>query len=370
MPPTAPTFAATTLTDAPTWLVVAGFVVGAGIVWWGGTSLTRWADVVADRTGMGRALVGVLLLAGATSLPEVATTVTASTVGNADLAANNLLGGLAMQLAVLAVVDGLVLRQGALTYFTPKPALLMQGAMLALMCSVATAAIAAKDRFTLGGIGGWSLLLALFYLGALWTMHRYQGSPRWQPDMDAGETEHGEPPMQPGDGDHLRRGRGIPMGRVWLYFSLAAMAVLIGGYLVARSADVLAVRAGISSSLIGATLVAFTTSLPELSTTISAVRIGAYAMAVANIFGTNALSVAMLFLADIAYREGSIINALDDRAIFLASLGTILTCVYLWGLLERRDRTILRFGYDSAAVLALYLAGMGVYAFLGGEGGP
>jgi cation:H+ antiporter len=354
--------------ENPLWLLLVALAAGAGVVWWSGTRLARWADVLADRTGMGRAFVGVLLLAGATSLPEVATTVTAAAVGNAGLAGNNLLGGLAMQLAVLAAVDGMFLGRGALSFFTPRPVLLMQGVMLALMCALATAAIAVGDRYTFAGVGAWSVGLAGAYALALWTMQRYEGDPRWQPEIEAGERDVGEPPMRTGSDVQGEESPKASVRRMWLSFAAAALVVLVGGYIVARAGDGIAVRTGLGGSFVGATLVALTTSLPEVSTTIAAVRMGAYAMAVSNILGTNAISVALLLVADVLYRSGSIINALDDRAVFLASLGTVLTCVYLWGLLERRDRTVARMGYDSVAVIMLYLGGLVVFYFVRGAG--
>ena len=99
-------------------------------------------------------------------------------------------------------------------------------------------------------------------------------------------------------------------------------------------------------------------NLPEVSTPFAAVRIGAYRMAVANILGTNALAIALFLLADLFYDDGLILLALDRSAIFLAALGIVVTCLYLWGLLERRNHTILGMGIDSAAVLVLYTGAM------------
>ena len=84
-------------------------------------------------------------------------------------------------------------------------------------------------------------------------------------------------------------------------------------------------------------MVAAATSLPEVSTTFAAVRIGALSMAVGNIFGTNALELALFLPADLLYEEGSIFAALDERAVFIGALSIALTCVYLWGVLERHD---------------------------------
>jgi cation:H+ antiporter len=107
----------------------AGIFLAAGAcVWLAGTRLAGYADAIASRTGLSQAFLGVVLLGIATSLPEIATTATAAWMGNARLVAGNLFGGVALQVAVLAIADFVAVR-GALTYFTPQPVLLFQGVM-------------------------------------------------------------------------------------------------------------------------------------------------------------------------------------------------------------------------------------------------
>jgi cation:H+ antiporter len=112
-------------------------------------------------------------------------------------------------------------------------------------------------------------------------------------------------------------------------------------------------------------LVAVATSLPELSTTTAAVRHSYYATAISNIFGTNMLEVALLFVADIFYRHGPIMEGGGRQAIFMAALGLVLTIIYLRGLLGRKRRTVGRIGIDSALVLVLYLGGVAMLFHLG-----
>lgn len=124
---------------------------------------------------------------------------------------------------------------------------------------------------------------------------------------------------------------------------------------MAYYANLLAVDWNWSGSWIGATLVAFTTSLPEISTTFGAVRQKAYVLAIANIFGSNALTIALLFPADLFYRKGPIMAEAHSSNLFLASVGIFITSVFLWGILERRRRTFLRMGIDSTVVLLVYI---------------
>ncbi|MBA3313458.1 MAG: sodium:calcium antiporter [Planctomycetota bacterium] len=341
---------------------VAVFAVAAAGVWFCGSYLSAFADLIAERTGLGKAFAGVLLLGTATSLPEIATTITASLGGNASLAGANLLGGVAMQVAILAMIDAVALRGRALTFFSPRPALIMQGVLMILLTALVGGAIASREFAAIGWFGAWSAILGVSYLAALYVIYRYEGSSRWEPTGEVAEPPQSAVDLKDEAG---RRYADQPASRIWTYFTLCCVGVLITGWLVASTGEAIAEQTGLGSSFVGATLVALATSLPEVSTTYSAVRMGAYSMAVGNIFGTNCLTVALFPLADLCYRDGPIFNALDPTAGFLATLGIVVTCAYVWGILERRDRTVLGMGQDSAAVLLIYTGGMAIYFFIG-----
>lgn len=345
----------------PLWLNSLLFALAAAGVWLSGAKLSAYVDLIADRTGIGKAFAGALLLGGATSLPELATTITASLSGAAELAGNNLFGGVVMQIAVLAGVDAVLLRGRALTLFSPKAALLMHGVFLIFLLAFAIAAVSSGEVVSFANVGLWPVLLAGTYVLGLWLIYHYEGQPRWEP---AGDIE--QPPESARDlkDAHQRRFSDVSTMKLFLRFAAAATGVLVAGFLVARSGESIAEQTGLGQSFVGATLVAVATSLPEVSTTWSAVRFGAYSMAAANILGTNSLEVALFLPADIAYREGPIMEALDPMASFLGALGVMVTSVYLWGILERRDRTLFGMGHDSAVVLVLYLLGLGLFYFL------
>jgi cation:H+ antiporter len=171
------------------------------------------------------------------------------------------------------------------------------------------------------------------------------------------------------DGTQGRNGRDDRAHRnsltsLWLLFAGVSLVVLVGGWFATQSADVLAHQTGLGSAFLGATLLALATSLPELSTTIAASRNGRYSMAISNIFGSNAVDVSLLFLAELLYRGGTIIAHGGESVVFVAAIGAIMTSIYLWGLMERENRTVLGIGWDSAAVLLVYLGGMAVLYFM------
>jgi cation:H+ antiporter len=131
--------------------------------------------------------------------------------------------------------------------------------------------------------------------------------------------------------------------------------------MLVETAQTIADQSALGSGFIGVTLLAASTSLPELSTTIAAVRLGAYTMAISNIFGSNLIMVLVLFPADIFYRQGEILHQADDTAQLALLSGIFVTAIYVIGLLMKRKPRILGMGVDSVLVLAVYLASL--YAF-------
>jgi cation:H+ antiporter len=306
----------------------------------------------------------MLLLSAATSLPEVATTVTAVTIlNNPTLAVHNLLGGVAMQTGILAVADATKGRRGALTFFSPNFVLLIEGVGLVLLLQITIAGATADGLPAVFSISLWSILLLLVYAGVMYIVYRYRGQPRWTPSAldDVPEEVRGElggieqDSQQPSD-----EGEGRSLRSLWLLFAALSLLVLLGGWLVTQTADVLAEQTGLGSAFLGATLLATATSLPELSTTIAASRNQRYTVAISNVFGSNAFDVTLLFLAELLYRRDTILKYAESSAVFVATIGAIMTCIYLWGLSERENRTVLGVGWDSAAALLVYVGGMTV----------
>ncbi|WP_013630744.1 sodium:calcium antiporter [Rubinisphaera brasiliensis] len=326
------------------------------IVWLAGTKMALMADTISERTSLSRAMAGALLLGVATSLPEIVTTVAASSLGNAPLAVNNLLGGVSMQLVVLAFVDWWFVRGGTLTFFSPNPVLLLGGVLLILHLAVFIVAVAVGDYALPGGIGVWPLVLAGVYVLSLYFMNRFSALDTWSPSRLPEQGEEGPPAPSDAADDEDHRS----IVNVVLQFAIAGVVVLLAGWAVSTSADAVSKQSGIGSGFIGATLVAITTSLPEISTAAGAVRLGAYTMAISNIFGTNCLEVALLFPSDLAFRSGPVINAVASDAILLGGVGIVVTTMYLWGLLERRDQAIAGMGVDSWWVVLTYLTGLGL----------
>lgn len=330
----------------PLWSNAAVFVAAAATVWWAGTRLTRYADAISEMTGLGEALVGMLLLGGITSLPEIAVSVTAGAAGNAGLAVSNIVGGVALQVVVIAIGDGM-LRGQALTFQVARPAVLLQAVFSCLLLCLIAAAVLTGD-LAVAGVGLWSTAVMLAGILMLWLISRYKQDQRWRP-VPHPEHEQGEKKDRPDD-----------LHEAVLLTGAMGAVILVAGFLLSKTADAMAGQTGISENFVGATLVAITTSLPEISTVVAAVLLRRYMMAFADIFGTNILNLMLIFLIDIAYDGPPVINEQGSFGAVSAVLGIIVTLIYVAGLIERRNRTFLRLGIDTWAALGSYLAGVGV----------
>lgn len=328
------------------------FAGAAVAVWLAGTRVANCTDELAERLNLSRALLGVLLLAFVTSLPEIATSFTAARTDNAAMAVNNLLGSIAMQVAVLALAD-LAISKRPLTSVVPDPVVLLQGAVNVALLSLVAMAIVVGDRaFWAGGYWSWGLGVAAVY-GFIKVSEGNRRYP-WivnPDDEEVSRKRNDQPEDKRPMGDYS-------MVRLVGETVVSALVILVAGYVVATVGDALAKQTGLGASFVGVALVAIATSLPEASSVFASVKRGLYTMAISGILGTNILNVLLLFGVDMVAPGEPVLNKVGAFATVGALLGALVTAIFLIGLSERRDRRIWRMGTDSTAVLVLYLGGL------------
>lgn len=334
------------LSEQPLSVLFLILAIAGIIVWYAGTKIVHLVDVIARRTSIGEAFAGMLLLGGVTSLPEVATAGTAAAVGNPLLTINDLLGSASMNLVLLAVGD---LRYGrnALTSVAGRPVTLMQGTLGMILLAAVGFAITVTDVvIPLIGAGVATAILAMACIQALRISRRFEQNRAWEVVSPA-QVE----PIEPQEIE-------LSNVRLAILTAAAALAILVGGATLATTGDALAEKTGLGSSIIGFTLIGFSTSLPELSSVLAALKLRRYQMAIGDIFGTNLFNIQILFIGDLFYREGALLNEAGSFEIGACCLAVLLTGIFLVGLLERRNRTIWRIGTDSATALVVYIGGL------------
>jgi cation:H+ antiporter len=329
------------------WFLFAAAVIGVA-----GTYLARTADELADRTGLGEAMFGILLLAGVTSLPDFAATLSAAIDARPDLAMSNVMGSMAANLMFLGVADA-VYRKANLEHAAASSSTLMQATLLIVLLTLPLLAIATPSASM------WSLhpitpAIIAAYLFGLYLVRGAQDHPMWFPRRTR-QTVQDQPE------EHARGG----LGSAWLRFSGLAIATAVSGWVVMESAKVISDQSGISETVVGGLFTALATSSPELVTTIAAVRVGALTLAVSNIFGTNCFNILVVAAADGAYPGGSIYQDLSPIQMIWGLVSILMTAILLLGMVRRQTYGIGRIGFESALVLAVYVLALGVAVAIG-----
>jgi cation:H+ antiporter len=331
------------------WLNAAIFSGAAIAVWFAGAKLARAADELASRTGIGREFLGILLLGGVTSLPELAVATTATLQGAPALSINDVIGSAAVNVVVLAVADA-VSGRGALTATQGSPILMLQGVIGMLLLALAAAPALTGD-VGFAGAGVWSWIMLAVYLASIRLLSDPHASRAWRA-VDSKERASGEEH----DGESAAGSESLaPLIRKLV---ATGAVILIAGILLARTGDALSMQTGLGGSFFGVVFLALATSLPEWSTVIAAVRLGRHEMAIADVFGTNLFNVTIIVLVDVLHPGPPVMPEAGRFAAFAALLALALTAFFVLGMLERRNRTVLRMGFDSIAVLAAYGAGV------------
>ena len=340
---------------------VAVFLISAIAVWVTGTRMVTIVDRFADRTGMGKGFAGMLLLGGIVSLTEISTVSSAAFTGSPVLALNNLLGSESINLFLLAASDPISGR-AALTSFVATPSMLLQGVLGIVLLAVTAAAIAVGDVPVLG-VGLWSTTIFLLCLCALWMSARYERRKVWVAlDHDDDEEAHRA------DAPATGKRQSETFGGLTAKLIMAAAVIFAAGLLLSLTGDAFANQTGLGASLVGFLFVGMSTSLPELSTIIAAIRMKRHEMAVGDILGSNLFNLLLIFLAEVVYTGGPVLNEVGRFELVAALLAIVMSGILLLGLLERRDRTLLKMGYDALAMLMVFIIGVAILYGISGQG--
>lgn len=325
------------------------FIVSAGAIWFAGIQLSRTTDEIDSRFGLGEALGGLILLAFATNLPEIAIVSAAALQHNFDIATGNILGGIAIQTLVLVALDGFGVPRRPLTNATASLVQVLEGTLVIAVLAVAIAAFLLPKSVVVARIDPSAVLILLLWIGGLYIVWRAGKGLPWKAidrnTPDAGARRRAKAGK--------KRSTAASLG----IFAGAGLVTLAAGVLVEESGSAIATQIHLSGAVFGGTVLAAATALPELSTGLAAARIEDFELAVSDIFGGNAFLPVLFFPATLIAGQ-SVLGSAAKTDAFLAVLGILLTAVYIAGLVIRPNRQYLRLGPDSLAVLVLYVAGI------------
>ena len=327
----------------------AVFLISAAVIVYAGSRLSRYGDQLADLTGLGGLWIGVVLMAAATSLPEIFTDVSAALMHEPNLAAGDLFGSNMANMLILGIID-LMHRQKRVWQQAA-----FEHALIASLAMFLTGLAAFFVLFGLdmkhAGVGLGSMLLLLFYIFGMRVVFRQENVKRRQREQErVVESQAAEESKQPSKREGIKRAS--------IGFGVATAALLVAAPFLAGSAKEIAEQTGISSSFIGTSLVGITTSLPELVTATAAVRLGAFDLAVGNLFGSNAFNMAAFFFVDVAYRNKPLFNAISDTHAMTALWSMLLMSAALMGIIYRVEKRYMLIEPDSFMIILGYCLGL------------
>ena len=332
------------------------FLGAAAATWAAGILLSKSTDALDARLGLGDELGGLILLSIAGSLPELAITISAAAQGNLPLAAGNLIGGIAIQTMVLLVCDFAVGPERPLTYLVGRLTPVLEGLLVMILVAGVDMGALLKRSTAIGGrVNPASLGIVVVWVVGLYVINRAAKNPRWSVEMPGSQPGRRRSERAHPDAPHPYAGSSTTL--VAAIFGLACLVTLGAGVALEASGNDLANRIGVNGVIFGATVLAFATALPEISSGIAAVRLGDNALAMGDILGGNAFQVCLFLVADLVAGRPVLQSAGNLNAL-LAALGIALTAVYGFGVISRPLRCRARLGPDSLLALAVF--GLGI----------
>lgn len=346
---------------AQLWLALLVFLGSAAAVIFFGIRLAVYGDALASLTGWGRLFVGSILIALATSLPELAANITAVRLvepPNPGLAVGNVVGANMLNMFTFAAVALVFGGKIFLQRVAPQQAYLIITAVTLTGLALLFGAI--KLEIAVYKIGLASVILIAVFIAGMYIVYKTK---------PAGDDNDDEAPPDMG------------LGKAWAMFLLVSAGVIISGYFLSVSADSIAEITGISSGTVGILLVSLVTTMPEASSTIAAARIRAFDLGVAGLYGSCAFNVTILFYADLFYRGGEVVQgagtAVDNVAVlvnraetehFLAGGVAILLMLSGLSLINGRHRIAPWFARAALSLMAaIYIAAAIGVGYIGGS---
>ena len=319
-------------------LVWLEFLAVTALILFSGTKLARYGDVIAAKTGLGRLWLGLVLMAGVTSLPELATGLSAVSTGLPDIAAGNILGSCVFNVLILGVLDTLS-RKVPLSSKINQANILSAGMSILFLGGVSLSLFLGDRLPGLGWIGIYTPLIIAGYLGTMRMAFKFEK----RRTATAGllhELETAAP--------------GMTLKKAIVRYVLHAAVVVGAAIFLPSIAERIAAMTGLGETFVGNIFVAISTSFPELAVSVAALRIGAVDMAVGNIFGSNIFNMFILAIEDIFYFKGPLLSFVQGQHMIPSLLAMAMTGLAIAGLIYNAEKKLFVWAWDSFGIIVLF----------------
>ena len=307
------------------------------VIFFSGQRVAKYGDAIAEKTGIGHVWMGVIAIALITSLPELFTGISAVTLVDApDLAVGDLIGANAFNLFNLALLD-IFHRNGSIMAVASQAHRLTGWLSLVLVVIVAVS-IFISSQFSampLGWVGWYTPAIIIVYLFSVRQLYYYE---KKHPPAQETKLYEGEESLK----------------RVYINFGISAVFIIGAGIWLATIGDEIALVTGWGQSFVGTLFLAFTTTLPEITVSFTAMRIGAIDMAVANMVGSNLFNLTIIPVIDLSYSKGPILAQVSENHLFTAAAVTLMSMLFLTGLRFKPGR-FFRLSWYNTGLIVLFV---------------
>lgn len=317
------------------------FAICVALIGVAGTRLSRYGDIIAEKTGMGGTWIGLILLASVTSLPELVTGLSAVTIADVpNIAIGDALGSCVFNLSILIMLDFLYRSEPVYTRASQGHVLSAAfGIILLGLVGFSLMLAEQQTKWSLGHVGIYTPIIVMVYLLAMRTLFRYEK--RQMAQLVEQRVEH-YPDITL---RHAARG-----------YALAALVVLAAGIWLPFTGDRIAETMGWHKSFVGTLFVAFATSVPELVVTVAALRIGALDMAIGNVLGSNLFDILIVALDDLFFFKGPILGYVSPMHVVTVISAMGMSGIVIVGLYYRPPGRLLgTVGWVSLFLLGIFL---------------
>lgn len=317
-----------------------GFIVCTLAIVYSGTKLSKYGDIIAEKTGLGRAWVGLVLLASVTSLPELITGISSVTfVGVPDIAVGDVLGSCVFNMLIISLLD-------VNKRITPISTRARQGNILSaafgiLLLGIVTMSLHMGRTITpLGWIGPYSIIFITIYLIAMRLVYFFEK----RQIVEAMKEKAIE-----------LRYKDISIKIALINYGINAIIVIVAASFLPGIGVGIAEKTGLGQTFVGNIFIAVSTSLPELVVSLSAMKIDAVDLAIGNLFGSNIFNVFVLAIDDILFFQGPLLSFANPTHIISAQSAIIMMAIAVIGLIYRAAKKPLFLAWDSLGIVLVYL---------------
>jgi cation:H+ antiporter len=323
---------------AAIWLSLLACVAVIGVA---GVRLSRYGDIIAEKSGFSRGWVGLILLATVTSLPELVTGLSSVTVAQVpDIAVGDIMGSCVFNLLIIVVLDFMYRKESVYTR-ARLGNVLSAGYGIALIGFAGFNILLYRDGMvpSIGHVGLYSPVIVLLYLLAMRSLYRYE---------QAQVSEYVE--------DRLELHPEMSLKQAIQGYVMASVAVVAAGIWLPFIAKDLAAAMAWEQSFVGTLFVAAVTSAPEVVVTVAALRMGAVDLAIGNLFGSNLFNIAILAIDDLVYLKGPLLADVSLTHATSAFSAMMMSGLAVVGLVLRPTSRVFRtVSWISLLLLVIYL---------------